>query len=149
MDKPRRGRPPKGGDAKRHAVGIRTTRELKAQIEEAAEASGRSMAQEIEYRLETSFKDEEELGGRRTASLARALAYNIAMIEEVAGARWFETQEAWATVRKTLPNVMMAFVPTSPHADELINQALADILEQKSIDATNKRIEAGDFRMER
>ena len=107
------------------------------------------MAQEIEYRLETSFKDEEELGGRRTASLARALAYNIAMIEEVAGARWFETQEAWATVRKTLPNVMMAFVPTSPHADELINQALADILEQKSIDATNKRIEAGDFRMER
>src|SRR5438045_2177725 len=46
------------GSGKRHALGIRTTEVLKARIESAARASGRSVAQEIEHRLERSLDQE-------------------------------------------------------------------------------------------
>lgn len=51
-----RGRPPKApGDGKRWPLNMRTTRELRDRLEQAATASGRSLAQEVEMRLEKSF----------------------------------------------------------------------------------------------
>jgi hypothetical protein len=44
---------PKG---KRYPLNMRTTRELRDRIEAAAHASGRSLVQEVEYRLEQSFQ---------------------------------------------------------------------------------------------
>jgi len=65
MDQPergRRGRPPTPTErAKRHAVGIRTTKALKDSLQRAADSSGRSVAQEIEFRLERSFESDEFL----------------------------------------------------------------------------------------
>ena len=43
------------GKGKRHSLTIRTTKELRESLEQAAEASGRSLAQEVELRLERSF----------------------------------------------------------------------------------------------
>jgi hypothetical protein len=51
-----RKRVPKG---KRYPLNMRTTRELRDRIEAAAHASGRSLVQEVEYRLEQSFQEEE------------------------------------------------------------------------------------------
>jgi hypothetical protein len=48
-----RKRAPKG---KRYPLNMRTTRELRDRIEAAAHASGRSLVQEVEYRLENSFR---------------------------------------------------------------------------------------------
>jgi hypothetical protein len=42
-------------DAKRFALNVRTTAAMRAQIEAAAAASGRSLAQEVEFRLQQSF----------------------------------------------------------------------------------------------
>jgi hypothetical protein len=58
MTEPKRGRgrprtPPE--THKRHSVGIRVTAAVKAKIEAAADAAGRSQAQEIEFRLECSY----------------------------------------------------------------------------------------------
>jgi hypothetical protein len=54
--KRKRGRPAVPAEkAKREAVGIRTTKELKGQIKAHADLAGRSVAQEIELRLERSF----------------------------------------------------------------------------------------------
>src|SRR5215471_13276718 len=50
---PKAKRTPKG---KRYPLNMRTTRELRERIEAAAEASGRSLVQEVEYRLEQSFE---------------------------------------------------------------------------------------------
>lgn len=59
MNDTRRGRPPKHeSDVKRIPIGFRTTPEFKAKIDAAAAASGRSLAQEIELRLEQSFRDD-------------------------------------------------------------------------------------------
>ena len=46
------------GDAKRHPLNMRTTAEMREKLEAAAVASGRSLAQEVEYRLNASFADE-------------------------------------------------------------------------------------------
>jgi hypothetical protein len=46
-------------EGKRHPLNMRTTAELRAKIEAAAAASGRSLVQEVEYRLERSFLADE------------------------------------------------------------------------------------------
>jgi TraY domain len=43
---------------KRHPLNMRTTAETRDKLEAAAVASGRSLAQEVEYRLNSSFTDE-------------------------------------------------------------------------------------------
>jgi hypothetical protein len=52
----RRGRPPLAPEeGKRYPLGIRTTKALRDALLSASRASGRSLAQEIEFRLERSF----------------------------------------------------------------------------------------------
>ncbi len=48
---------------KRHPLNMRTTKELRDKIERAARLSGRSLVQEVEYRLERSFWEDEVRGG--------------------------------------------------------------------------------------
>jgi len=53
----RRGRPRLPAEhGKRYPIAIRTTKELKERLERASAASGRSLAQEMEFRLERSFE---------------------------------------------------------------------------------------------
>jgi hypothetical protein len=53
----RRGRPAlPAEEGKRYPVGIRTTKALREALLSASRASGRSLAQEIEFRLERSFE---------------------------------------------------------------------------------------------
>ena len=52
----RRGRPRKPlEEAKRHPLNMRTTKQLREALERAAQESGRSLAQEVEFRIEQSF----------------------------------------------------------------------------------------------
>ena len=60
IKKTKRGRPTKAAaESKRSPLNMRTTKETRSKLEEAAEKSGRSLAQEVEYRLERSFWMEE------------------------------------------------------------------------------------------
>lgn len=53
---PRTAKP--AGDGKRYPLNMRTTKEARDQLESAAADSGRSLAQEVEYRLNRSFADD-------------------------------------------------------------------------------------------
>ena len=53
----RRGRPPKGGEGKRASFNTRIRDSLKRQLEQAAADAGRSLSEEIEFRLERSVDD--------------------------------------------------------------------------------------------
>ena len=59
--KPRkRGRPPlPPGEGKKVPLNMRTTREIRTRLEDAAKASGRSLAHEVEYRLDQTFREED------------------------------------------------------------------------------------------
>src|SRR4051812_43730635 len=48
-----------GGAGKRVPLNMKTTEEIRAKLEEAAAASGRSLTAEVEYRLEQSFVQKE------------------------------------------------------------------------------------------
>jgi Arc-like DNA binding domain len=70
-----RGRPALPDEmGKRYSLGIRTTRELRDALKAVADLSGRSVAQEIELRLEQSFDTEKAYGGPRLAAAFRWLA---------------------------------------------------------------------------
>ena len=74
-----RGRPKlPPGEGKRYPLSLRTTREIRELLEQEAIMSGRSMAQEAEYRLQKSFLDErlkyEEFGGPSLYWFMKALA---------------------------------------------------------------------------
>lgn len=65
------------GDGKRYPLNMRTTKHLRDHLERAADESGRSLAQEVEYRLERSFEREaviiEAFGGSTNSNLVREL----------------------------------------------------------------------------
>ncbi len=54
---------PKLKSVKRHPLNMRTTKELRDKVERAAKLSGRSLVQEVEYRLERSFWEDEVRDG--------------------------------------------------------------------------------------
>ena len=59
------------GGGKRHPLSMRTTRALRARLEAAAEASGRSLAHEVEHRLEKSFNPWTDMDAAAVAAVAR------------------------------------------------------------------------------
>jgi hypothetical protein len=88
-----RGRPALPAEkAKRHAVGIRTTKEIKDLLQEAADSSGRSLAQECELRLERSLISDREATMYGRSSLALAEIVSRAMLRAGDIAMYFATE---------------------------------------------------------
>jgi Arc-like DNA binding domain len=75
------------GGGKRHPLNMRTTKETRDRLEEAAVANGRSLAQEVEARLERSFAEEIGFGGAelRQQAYLMASAFAIAGQNSAAG----------------------------------------------------------------
>jgi hypothetical protein len=91
----RRGRPPlKSGEAKRASFNTRLRNALKEHLEEAARATGRSLSEEIESRLERSFDRTESLGGLEYEALFQMMAAAARVIEARLGKSPFSDPEA-------------------------------------------------------
>jgi hypothetical protein len=87
MDEKRVGRPPKADAEKRQQIGVRTSADLKARLERAAAANGRSVAQEAELRLIQSFENDDLLGPTNRSTFIR-MAAQIARAEAATGKSW-------------------------------------------------------------
>ena len=90
---------PDGG--KRHPLNMRTTHAVREKLERAATDSGRSLAQEVEHRLEKSFEREgllpevlELAYGRQLAGLLMALGWAMRDAGRMAGFHKHATLEA-------------------------------------------------------
>lgn len=89
-EKRRRGRPAlSDSEAKRAAIHVRTTANLRNRIIESAMAGGRSMAQEVEYRLERSFHDDrygevllQSIYGNELATLLLLIGWHMKVVGE-------------------------------------------------------------------
>ena len=97
------GRPPLGPDEdKRMVINTRTTKELHEKLTAFAKASGRSLSQEIESRLERSFGEEENLrwafsaiiGDEELMRVMILMASIIRSTEEEHGLPWREDPAA-------------------------------------------------------
>ncbi len=77
---------------RRKTTSTRITPETRAQLEAAAAHSGRSLAQEIEFRLERSFLDEDarnrEMGGKELQALFRMLGAAAEIVQARTRKRW-------------------------------------------------------------
>jgi len=118
-------KPPKRVD-RRKTTSTRITPELRVKIDGAAEQSERSLAQEIEFRLEQSFAKEKSqaefsdekvravyapFGKPETFLVARLLANAIHTIEAVTGKNWMDDPEAHRQTQEACKNILDAFRP--------------------------------------
>ena len=91
-------------EKKRIPLNMRTTQQLRTKVEQAAEASGRSLAQEVEFRVERTFWDDERaatqsifvkrLGGERQVEDPCAALHKQQILKRVAAIK--ECADTWA-----------------------------------------------------
>ena len=112
------GRPPQGEVAKRAAIGLRVTPALRDQAERASQVTGRSLSQEIELRLEASFRDERLASlppnSERTQNFFRRLQAVISIIEAATGKSWSEDGATSAAVRLAVNGLLDVDMPADP-----------------------------------
>jgi len=82
----RRGRPPISPEQrKRNNVTLRLRDELKQKLEKGARATGRSLSEEMEFRLEQSSASDDEFGGAEYRSIFQVLGAAAKFIERRTG----------------------------------------------------------------
>ncbi|MGI8705023.1 MAG: hypothetical protein ACR2JJ_04395 [Sphingomicrobium sp.] len=119
---------------------MKATPHLRALIDQAAQASGLSVAQEVERRLIESLAEEKRLGGKETAALARTIAGNIQWIEQAQEGRWYEDDVCFRALTIALPEIMNRCrkTPLQEVVDEIVNSAAVD-LAFRSLDALDEQ----------
>ena len=112
------GRPPQNAVAKRAAISLRVTPSLREKSEFAAKAAGRSLTQEIEFRLEASFRDDaRELldpPGPRTVLFMRKLQAVISLIESWTGKNWADDGATSTVVKRAIDKLIGEGMPEDP-----------------------------------
>jgi hypothetical protein len=96
---------------KRYPLNMRTTKELRDKIEEAAMASGRSLVQEVEFRLEKSFQEDDAYGGPHLSAVFRLLADYKALIEAKAGVGWKESDRVRDEIAEVFTDLLAKELP--------------------------------------
>lgn len=94
-------------------VATRLTAPVHQAIKDAAQKSGRSLSEEIEFRLERSIATEDALGGAHIANVARMVAANVALIESFMGASWTEDENVRAAVASGIGEMLRMYVHSS------------------------------------
>lgn len=114
------GRPPKPEAEKRQQIGVRTSPELKDQLEAAAGANGRSVAQEAEFRLTESFAMDELLANPRTKMLMFLIGGQISLAEAKTGKAWHQDEATFAAARKLIDDLLTRARPAPPNDGKII-----------------------------
>jgi len=126
MTEPKKmGRPPKPEAERRQQIGVRTSPELKEDLERAAATNGRSLAQEAELRLVQSFQEEGRLGGAATYTFLQSLVGEIARVERHTGKSWLEDVATYSAVRIRTDFVIADARPPMLNSTAFVTAALA------------------------
>jgi Arc-like DNA binding domain len=116
------------GGGKRHPLNMRTTKEIRDRLEAAAVANGRSLAQEVEARLERSFAEESGFGGpemRRVAYLMAAAFATAGTLSASGKPGWVRDRDAYrAGLIGVLDALLIGLPDATPHDAALIIEAL-------------------------
>jgi hypothetical protein len=95
---------------KRHPLNMRTTKETRDRLAAAAAASGRSLVQEVEFRVEQTFRQEDArvqfFGGPELDALFKQIAGAVGFIEQKTGAKWTEDYETYIAVTAALDRIV-------------------------------------------
>lgn len=121
-------------EAKKAAIGIRTSEAQKQALQKAADAAGRSLSQEIDYRLTASLMMDEKAGGRAANLLGDFAQLAAGIVEARLGKAWNEDAESYFAVRKAIEDFMGQNHPPKPQfikdvesAQDLVGKTKADL----------------------
>ena len=117
-----------GSAGKRYPLNMRTTKVIRDHLERAAEASGRSLAQEVEFRLEQSVQEEGVYGGPELAALFKQIAGAVSFIEQKTGRRWREHQETFMAVVTAFKGVLAQIEGMRPLATPQSVEMVHDLI---------------------
>ncbi|MGL3108896.1 TraY domain-containing protein [Bradyrhizobium sp. BR 1432] len=96
---------PKKAMGKRHPLNMRTTEELRDRMEDAARRSGRSLAAEVEVRMERSLDRQDYLiehWGQDVFDIADSMAKALWHIEQFTGQRWVDDERTFELFSLTM-----------------------------------------------
>lgn len=125
------GRRPQGPfEEKRKTLTTRITDETRTRLEKASRASGRSLAQEVELRLEQSFSVDEALGGKDTHAVLRMFGAVATLIEGRTGKSWRSDWETAVAVQAAWKKLALQVGPREPR--EIIEAITAPLPEAPS-----------------
>jgi hypothetical protein len=121
------------GSGKRHPLSMRTTKEVRDQLEAAAGRAGRSLAQELEFRLEASIARQEYLiaqWGEDIYNICESMARSLWHIERYTGKRWLDDDETFHLFAESAGQIIKNFrdlvkvrrreTPEGPLADKTV-----------------------------
>jgi hypothetical protein len=108
--KSKRGRPPKfAGERTRGPLTIRLRDQVRQELESTAAAAGRSLSEEIEYRLELSFSRRDylrETWGNDFFNLADAAAKSLGHLQHFTGESWVKDDRTGELLVKILAELV-------------------------------------------
>jgi hypothetical protein len=102
-----------GGESKRASFNTRLRMRVKTALQTQARRAGRSLSEEIEFRLEGSLAADDQLGGRRAAAFFRALAH-LAFLDSEGTDRWLDDWELYQAAVGRMQILIKEQSPPSP-----------------------------------
>jgi hypothetical protein len=96
---------------KRYPLNMRTTKEIRDDMEAAAIASGRTLAAEVEYRLTQSLELDRAAGGAHVGALVRLMTSAAAIIEARRRKSLSDDWETFLAVRAAWQQILDAVRP--------------------------------------
>jgi hypothetical protein len=97
---------------KRHPLNMRTTQELRDRMENAAQRSGRSLAAEVEVRMEHSLNRQDylvEQWGQDVFDIADSMAKALWHIEQFTGQRWIDDESTFQLFSMTTAELIRSY----------------------------------------
>ena len=113
-------------------MGFRPTPRIRAELEKAARANGRSMSQEVEACLERSLREREEFGGRQLYGLLRLLVGAAEIIQVRTGKSAFDDWDTWNALQAAW-NKLIGEVAPEPPPDIIRLIKKSDALQSKPV----------------
>jgi hypothetical protein len=133
-----------GSEGRQAPITLRTTFELRDRVEQAAKSAGRSIAQEVEHRLENSFEQRPAytmtpedaltlftlLVGNDERNLAFSLQVGSTLnyVSQMSGKSWYSSQETRDEVRKLLiQDLVPRLIENPPEIGEHLRRTILNL----------------------
>lgn len=119
---------------KRYPLNMRTTKHVRDLLEKAAKQSGRSLAQEVEHRLLSSFVLTDGRTGMpntQTLDLLALLSACIKLVEEKKGTKWLDDPETYLEVAEAISRALKLLLPAVIQKNDLPSLAFEGGLRER------------------
>lgn len=116
---------------------IRVREDVRRQLEASARENDWPLNKEIAERLEKTLREDENLGGGRTAAFLRLTATLVDAIEQETGQDWLSDPMTFATVRRVIRALVDRRRPTGPDEDALLETIVERMLLIRGDEATD------------